>query len=90
MRTAFKGLLPQSVRKRPKFGFMAPSNWLWEEKHSWIEDLLSESAVRRTGIFDYRQVESLRHAVANHNGNGLQLTAAGLLTGILSTQILAR
>jgi asparagine synthase (glutamine-hydrolysing) len=52
--------LPREIIDRKKAGFGAPVRaWLVRELRDTVEDLLSESAVRRRGYFDYRSVRRL-------------------------------
>jgi len=57
---AFKDLLPETIQKRPKWGFEVPiSAWLKKELRFLVNDYLSESCIKEQGIFDYRSVNDL-------------------------------
>ncbi len=56
-----RGRVPDAVIDRPKSGFGAPlRRWLRHELKPTIDDLLSEDAVRRRGVFDPAAVTALR------------------------------
>ena len=51
-REAMRGMLPQEVLQQPKAGFAAPVDyWLAHDLRPVVDDLLSESQVRRRGLF---------------------------------------
>ena len=53
-------LLPAEVLTQKKAGFAAPIDyWLSGELREMVDDLLSESAVKRRGLFDPRAVRRL-------------------------------
>jgi asparagine synthase (glutamine-hydrolysing) len=84
LRQAVKGLLPESTRTQLKQGLAAPyAQWLRAKQlPGWAEDSLSESSLRRTGLFDPAAVAVLRSA---HQAGQPHLGA--LLMGVLSTQV---
>jgi len=48
-----RGVLPAEVLQQKKAGFGAPADyWLAGELREMVDDLLSESAIRRRGYFD--------------------------------------
>jgi asparagine synthase (glutamine-hydrolysing) len=52
--------LPKSVIYRKKAGFGAPlRRWLHNELHGFVRDILSEAAIKRRGLFDYKAVTKL-------------------------------
>ena len=52
--------LPQDVIHRPKTGFGAPlRRWMRHELREMLGDLLSESSLRRRGLFDPAAVRQL-------------------------------
>lgn len=64
-RKAMQGLLPDEVLRQPKAGFGAPVDyWLTSDLREMVDDLLSESQIRKRGYFDpkavYRLVEEHR------------------------------
>jgi asparagine synthase (glutamine-hydrolysing) len=51
-RKAMKDLLPHEVLRQPKAGFAAPIDyWLANELREAVDDLLSESSLRKRGLF---------------------------------------
>jgi asparagine synthase (glutamine-hydrolysing) len=51
-REAMRGMLPDEVMRQPKAGFAAPVDyWLAHDLRPLIDDLLSESRVKRRGLF---------------------------------------
>src|SRR5512142_465495 len=56
-RRAIRGMLPDEVLGQPKAGFAAPVDyWLANELRPMVDDLLSESQVRRRGLFRPEEV----------------------------------
>jgi asparagine synthase (glutamine-hydrolysing) len=57
---AMEPYLPKSVIYRKKAGFGAPlRRWLHNELHGYVRDILSESALKRRGLFDHKAVNKL-------------------------------
>jgi len=53
LREAMRDVLPAEVLQQKKAGFGAPADyWLANELREMVDDLLSESAIRRRGYFD--------------------------------------
>jgi asparagine synthase (glutamine-hydrolysing) len=53
LREAMRDVLPAEVLRQKKAGFGAPADyWLANELRGMVDDLLSESAIRRRGYFD--------------------------------------
>ena len=51
-REAMRSMLPNEVMRRPKAGFAAPVDyWLAHDLRPMVDDLLSESQVKRRGLF---------------------------------------
>ena len=51
-REAMRGMLPDEVLRQPKAGFAAPVDyWLAHDLRPMVDDLLSESQVRKRGLF---------------------------------------
>ncbi|MBU1040517.1 MAG: asparagine synthase (glutamine-hydrolyzing) [Proteobacteria bacterium] len=60
LRKAAAGLVPDEVLRRPKRGFLIPvAEWLRNVLRPLMEDLLSEAALRRQGIFEPKAVARL-------------------------------
>jgi len=61
LRRAMRGVLPDSVLRRPKTGFGAPvRQWMRRDLREMAGDLLSPSALRAAGCFSVPGVEALR------------------------------
>lgn len=53
LKRALRGLLPDSIIRRRKAGFMIPlAQWLSHDLRPLVEELCSESALRADGLFD--------------------------------------
>ncbi|HUA13896.1 MAG TPA: asparagine synthase (glutamine-hydrolyzing) [Verrucomicrobiae bacterium] len=63
-RQAMRDILPREVLQQPKAGFAAPVDyWLANDLKEMTDDLLSDSQIRRRGLF---QPAAVRRLVANH------------------------
>jgi asparagine synthase (glutamine-hydrolysing) len=59
-REALRGKLPQEILEREKHGFGMPiSKWLRGDLREMAQDLLSESRIKRDGLFQHEYVSSL-------------------------------
>jgi asparagine synthase (glutamine-hydrolysing) len=70
MREAFRGLLPDSILDRRKMGFSIPlALWLRTDLRATMQDILSETEVRRLGYLDVAEVERIKaeHLAARTN-----------------------
>ncbi|MCA9605086.1 MAG: asparagine synthase (glutamine-hydrolyzing) [Myxococcales bacterium] len=86
-----EGLIPDSVRRRPKQPYRAPDalSFASPGAPSWIADALSPSAIEAAGVFDPRAVERM-YAKCQRAARVGQLSNADnmALVGVLSTQLL--
>jgi len=63
-REAMRSMLPKEVLRQPKAGFAAPVDyWLAHDLRPMVDDLLSESQVRKRGLF---QPEVVRRYIDEH------------------------
>ncbi|MFZ0686520.1 MAG: asparagine synthase (glutamine-hydrolyzing) [Terriglobales bacterium] len=63
-RQAMRSMLPEEVLRQPKAGFAAPVDyWLANDLRPMVDDLLSESQVRRRGLF---RPEVVRNYIDEH------------------------
>ena len=63
-REAMRSMLPEEVMRQPKAGFAAPVDyWLAHDLRPMVDDLLSESQVRRRGLF---RPEVVRRYIDEH------------------------
>jgi asparagine synthase (glutamine-hydrolysing) len=61
MREAFRGLLPESILRRRKVGFSVPlALWLRTDLRATMEEILSETEVRRLGYLRYPEVDQIK------------------------------
>jgi asparagine synthase (glutamine-hydrolysing) len=84
LRQAVGDLLPDRVARRRKQGLAAPHGLWWRRERlpDWAEDCLTPSALGAVGYFDPPTVAALR---ARHRARIID--AAGVLTGVLTTQL---
>ena len=67
MKSALKGVLPESILQRAKRGFGAPIGaWFKNELAGLVSEVLSPAAVERRGLFDPAGVQNV---IAQHRGN---------------------
>tara|TARA_B100000963_G_C22617783_1_gene668254 strand:+ start:782 stop:2716 length:1935 start_codon:yes stop_codon:yes gene_type:complete len=58
--------LPKSIIYRPKTGFGVPlRRWLQNELKEFMEDLLSERAIKSRGVFNFQNIKKLREEDLN-------------------------
>lgn len=83
LREATKDLIPEAVRLRKKKGLLVPYDpWLSQPRLSdWAEAALSETQLKKTGLFDPGAVLGLRRA---HQAG--ESDTADLLMGVLAIQ----
>ena len=86
LKKLFKPILPESIAQRPKHPYRAPiSQTLLNHKTDYIDEMLSESALRQAGIFDplktHRLIQKIQKADTGSEVDSMALT------GILSAQI---
>jgi asparagine synthase (glutamine-hydrolysing) len=63
-REAMRSMLPEEVLRQPKAGFAAPVDyWLAHDLRPLVDDLLSESQVKRRGLF---RPEVVRRYIDEH------------------------
>ena len=61
MLEAFRGLLPTSILRRRKVGFSVPlALWLRTDLRATMQEILSETEVRRLGYLRYAEVERIK------------------------------
>ncbi|MHB8893970.1 MAG: asparagine synthase (glutamine-hydrolyzing) [Candidatus Geothermincolia bacterium] len=80
--------LPKSVIRRTKQPYRAPDakSFFGGKRHAYVEDLLSESALTRTGYFDPKAVGMLAAKCARSPVLGFKDNMA--IVGVISTQLL--
>jgi len=90
-----KKYLPERIWQRTKRPYRAPihRSFFPPKALDYVEELLSEEAVRQTGLFEPRAVTKLVQkacAVSDNGGPGLSEVEDMALVGILSTQLVDR
>jgi asparagine synthase (glutamine-hydrolysing) len=89
LKVAAGNLVPQAVLDRPKQPYRAPDAKSFfgdgGAREEYIEELLSESALRRTGVFKPKAVAKLVEKV--NKDQTLSVKDNMALVGILSTQL---
>lgn len=88
LKHAVKGLIPESIRNRAKQPYRAPDGKaFFPNPGPYVEEMLSEKALIRTGVFDPKAVGGLVSKFRAGRATGVKDNMA--LIGILSTQILS-
>ena len=90
LKEAFKDLVPGNIRNRSKQPYRAPikESFLTDDSESFIQDLLSEDAIKRAGYFDAKKVSFLRKKFTKESKQTANEVQNMALIGILSTQLL--
>lgn len=88
LKRASCGLIPDSIRARPKQPYRAPDGkcFFSDSVIDYAEDVLSEQSIRRVGIFDPKAVLTLVGKFRNDRATGIKDNMA--LVGAMSTQLL--
>jgi asparagine synthase (glutamine-hydrolysing) len=88
LKRAFRGLIPESIARRPKQPYRAPDGkcFFGPAAMDYTEELLSPDVVRTNGIFDAHAVTALVSKFKSGRATGIKDNMA--LVGILSTQLL--
>lgn len=89
LKQSMKGYLPGAIFKRYKQPYRAPDipAFFSDNSPEYVSDMLSESALLRTGLFDAKRVQLLQKKIQRGSAIGFKDNMA--LVGILSTQIWA-
>ena len=90
LKKAMSKELPPEILKRVKQPYMAPdsNSFVQPDSPSYVQDLLSEEAVKRTGLFNPHMVEKLKEKCTKLFHAHLSFKDNMSFVGILSTQIL--
>jgi asparagine synthase (glutamine-hydrolysing) len=68
----FRDILPQSLHRRPKWGFEMPvGTWLRRELRFLVDEYLQKGVIQKQGIFDYDVI----HALIDDHMSGRQDTS---------------
>jgi len=88
LRKAFAGMLPRHVQKRTKFGYDAPVVPFWQRPDELRDEMMSASALKRTGLFAEPAIAGWRKEAAETSDMRRRHDLYGRLTGVLSVQLL--
>lgn len=74
LKEAFRSYLPEEVINRKKMGFAFPlSAWLKTGKlKDMVEDCLSESSIKRRGLFEYEEIRKIKESYFSLKQNNIQ------------------
>jgi asparagine synthase (glutamine-hydrolysing) len=62
LRSAFADILPTEILSKPKHGFEVPLlPWLQKELNPMLNELLSESAVNKQGLFNFSKIQNQKN-----------------------------
>ena len=88
LKRAFAGLIPESIRCRPKQPYRAPDGkcFFGASTADYAQELLSSEAIRENGIFDAQAVTALVNKFRSSRASSVRDNMA--MVGILSTQLL--
>ncbi len=92
LKRAMKPELPAEILARVKQPYMAPdsNSFFQEDSPAYIEDILSESNLQRTGLFRPGPVQKLRAKCARLSHAHLSFKDNMSFIGILSTELLVK
>jgi asparagine synthase (glutamine-hydrolysing) len=84
-------MVPPQIVERPKQPYRAPIGrcFLGDSKPAYVEELLSESAIRQTGCFDATNVSRFLEKCRRLEGRLQSERESMALVGILSIQLLS-
>lgn len=90
LKEAFAGMVPESINQRPKQPYRAPIREAFFSGGgaSYVDDLLSENQLKKTGYFDPKKVGYLLAKFRKEGTSVANETQSMALVGILSTQLL--
>lgn len=90
LKKAFRGLIPDSIERRPKQPYRAPDGkcFFGSSTVDYAEELLSPDSVRQNGIFDAQAVTALVAKFRAGRASSIKDNMA--MVGVLSTQLLVR
>ncbi len=88
LKQAMQGLIPENIRQRTKQPYRAPDSqsfFIDGKPLDYVEDLLSEARIQRSGLFNAKATAMLMNKCAK--GNALGFADNMAFIGILSTQL---
>ncbi len=93
LKAAARDLVPDSIRERAKQPYRAPDAlaFVGAGRPTWVDELMSASAIDASGVFDSRAVTQLwSKALQRGDGSQFSNTDNMAIVAVLSTQILHR
>lgn len=91
LKRAARDLVPTSILRRPKQPYRAPDalSFVMRNAPAWVEDMMSEPALREAGIFDLHAIRALwQKCQARAENHQFSNTDNMAVVGVLSTQLL--
>jgi asparagine synthase (glutamine-hydrolysing) len=90
LKKAMHGTVPEAIIKRSKQPYMAPDSvcFVQEQSPAYVRELLSESHVKETGVFNPVMVGNLYGKCSTHSQDQMSFKDNMAFMGILSTQLL--
>lgn len=83
-------VLPSPIANRPKTMFRAHMSGLFlgPDRPAWVDQLLSEEAIRRTGYFDHRMVHHVQEFLSRPGGDSFRRSALDMgFISVIGTQL---
>uniref|UniRef100_UPI0028122C36 asparagine synthase-related protein n=1 Tax=Microbacterium sp. TaxID=51671 RepID=UPI0028122C36 len=92
LKRAFADLIPEQILRRPKQPYRAPdaSAFFAGSEPDWMDDVLSDGAVREAGVFQATAVQRLLAKFRRDPGRAIGNTDSMRLMAVLTTQLLHR
>jgi len=90
LRQLAKKVLPRQIASRPKTMFRAhwSKSFLGPDRPLWVDQLLSQDAIEKTGYFNHAQVTRAREMQLNKSRYSFQRTVFDMsLNGVIATQL---
>lgn len=90
LKRAFASLIPEAIRHRPKQPYRAPdaASFFGPQGPEWVTELLSESVVRKSGVFDPAKVSALAAKATRRSGSQMSNTDNMRVLLVVSTLLL--
>jgi len=90
LKIAFHNIIPESILKRPKQPYRAPdaASFFFSNSFDWIDDLTSESSIKKAGIFDHNVVTRLISKCRRMRGIRMSNSDNMRIVGVLSTMLI--
>lgn len=89
LKRAFSDYIPRDILKRPKQPYRAPDAMSFFGGHNleWFDSVMSESAVKKAGIFNHRAVTLFLNKCRKTGGYKMSNTDNMRIAGIVSTML---